>query len=341
MSMEKLKVNLNLGFFLIILSCLIGILFLYQIRGVLILVFLAYLLMIALTPIREIFIKFFKLKKNSLWSVFLTYFLVVGVLLLTIFLFFPILIRQMIDLVNILLNLIAKSNLDVFKEIDFSKFQLNYDQVLNFFSQFNNLFSKLGATFNIFFQIFAISIMSFYMMNDKKIFYKKFYWFTKDENLIKKIKKFFQKLEEQLGGWVRGQLILMLTIGIITYIGLFLFDLPYALALAILAGLLEALPGIGPTLSSIPAIIFALFFHEIGSVDWLYGSFIALFYFVVQQVENTFLVPKIMSDNTQINPLVSLVAILIGFEIGGVFGALLALPTLIIVRCIYQVYNEH
>jgi predicted PurR-regulated permease PerM len=246
----------------------------------------------------------------------------------------------MISLVNILVDLVGKANLPIFDKLNFSDLKLNYDQVVEFFGQFNNFFSKLGATFNIFFQIFSISIMSFYMMNDKKNFYKKFYWFTRDEIKIKKIKNFFIRLEKQLGGWVRGELILMITIAIITYIGLLIFGLPYALPLAILAGLLEALPGIGPTLASIPSIAFAMFLHKIGSIDLMYGVFIGIFYFGVQQVENTFLVPKIMSDNTEINPLVSLVSILIGFEVGGVFGALLALPTFIIIRCIYQTYNE-
>ena len=246
----------------------------------------------------------------------------------------------MLGLINIIAKIFRQLNLPILTNFDYRNVTLSYDQITNFFSQFNNIFSKLGFTLNIFFQVFGISIMSFYMMNDKNNFYKKFYWFTKSEKKIKKIKHFFIVLENQLGGWVRGQFILMVIIGVITYVALFFFQLPYALPLAILAGLLEALPGLGPTLSSVPAIIFALFLNNNGEINIVYGISIAVLYFVIQQIENTFLVPKIMSDNAHINPLISIMSILIGFEIAGVFGALLALPFFIICRCIYQIYNN-
>jgi predicted PurR-regulated permease PerM len=83
--------------------------------------------------------------------------------------------------------------------------------------------------------------------------------------------------------------------------------------------------------AAIPAIIFAFIF-----ISPLMAGVTALFYFLVQQLENNILVPKIMSDNADVNPLVSIVTILIGLKMAGFLGALLAIPAYIIFRTAYS-----
>lgn len=128
------------------------------------------------------------------------------------------------------------------------------------------------------------------------------------------------KFRDRLGAWLRGQLMLMTAIFLLTYIALSLIGVPYALILALLAGLLEVIPFIGPLLSAVPAVMLALVLSPVHAI------MAAGAYLLIQAVEGQVLVPKIMQHATGMNPLLSLVAILIGWTLGGIPGAILAIP---------------
>jgi predicted PurR-regulated permease PerM len=148
-----------------------------------------------------------------------------------------------------------------------------------------------------------------------------------DKNAEKTTKTII-KIEQQLGSWVRGELVLMAAVGILTYIGLVVLGIDTALPLAILAGLLEIVPNIGPTLSAIPAILIALTIHPLTA-----AATVAL-YFIVQFLENNLLVPKIMQKAVGVNPILSIVGLMIGVRIAGAAGALLAIPVTITIQAI-------
>ena len=128
------------------------------------------------------------------------------------------------------------------------------------------------------------------------------------------------KFRDRLGAWLRGQLMLMGAIFLLTYIALSLIGVPYALILALLAGALEVIPFIGPLLSAVPAVMLALVLSP------LHAVVVAGAYVLIQAVEGQVLVPKIMQHATGMNPLLSLVAILVGWTLGGIPGAILAIP---------------
>lgn len=130
-------------------------------------------------------------------------------------------------------------------------------------------------------------------------------------------------LEKRLGGWVRGELFLMLSVGGLTYVGLLALGIDIALPLAILAGILEIIPNIGPTLSAIPAVLITLTLHPLLTVATL------ALYIIVQTLENHLLVPRIMQSAVGINPLVSILALLVGLRLAGSAGAFLAIPLFI------------
>lgn len=130
----------------------------------------------------------------------------------------------------------------------------------------------------------------------------------------------FERIQDKMGLWLRAQLFLMLAVGIMTYIGLTALGVKYALVLALLAGLTELIPFIGPIIGAIPAVFVAL------STSLPKAAVVALLYFVVQWLENNILVPKIMKRAVGLNPVVVIAAILIGFEFGGIAGAIVAVP---------------
>jgi predicted PurR-regulated permease PerM len=128
--------------------------------------------------------------------------------------------------------------------------------------------------------------------------------------------------------WLRGQLLLGLVVGLATFVGLEAIAMlgiapafaDFAVLLAIIAGVLELVPIIGPIISAIPIVL-------IGATDGVQGALAGLaISFAVQQIENNFLVPKIQGDATDLHPALVIAGIVIGGSIGGILGAILALP---------------
>ena len=139
------------------------------------------------------------------------------------------------------------------------------------------------------------------------------------------------------GSWVRGQLLLGLVVGIGTFIGLIVLGeavnpifTRFAVLLAVLAGVLELLPIIGPILAAIPAILLA----ATAGIEATTAAFIL--YLGIQQLENNFLVPKIQGDATNLHPSIVMLALILGATIGGLLGAILALPITAAGRDVYM-----
>jgi predicted PurR-regulated permease PerM len=142
----------------------------------------------------------------------------------------------------------------------------------------------------------------------------------------KVVTAFTQKLELRMGGWMRGQLILMIVIGFTTYVGLSLLGIRYALSLAFVAGLLEVIPIIGPIVSSIPAFLVA------ASTSLFSGGVTLILYLIIQQLENNIIVPYVVNKTAGINPIMTLVALSVGGRLGGLLGAILAVPVAVVVE---------
>ncbi len=128
------------------------------------------------------------------------------------------------------------------------------------------------------------------------------------------------ELSLRAGGWVRGQVILMVFIGTVTFVGLFALGVPYPLALATWASLMEIIPIIGPFLGAIPAILVA--FTE---SPWL-ALATAILYVIVQQLENNILVPKVMERAVGLHPILVMVGVLAGGVLYGILGIVIAVP---------------
>ena len=134
-------------------------------------------------------------------------------------------------------------------------------------------------------------------------------------------------VERVFGQWVRGQLLLGLTVGLMTFVGLMVLSVlvdpifgRYAVLLSIIAGVLELLPIIGPIIAAVPAILLA----ATTGLEATIAAFIL--YLAVQQLENYLLVPKIQGDAVQLHPAVVIFALIIGGSLAGLLGAILALP---------------
>jgi len=130
----------------------------------------------------------------------------------------------------------------------------------------------------------------------------------------------WNEVETRLGLWVRGQLTLMATMGVATGVVYTLLGLPSALLLALIAGIAEAVPLIGPLIGAIPAVLSA------ATISPQLALVVAGIYVVIQFVEGSVLVPLVMRNTIGISPLLVLVSLLVGGAIGGLVGALRAVP---------------
>ena len=147
-----------------------------------------------------------------------------------------------------------------------------------------------------------------------------------------------RQITDAWSAFMRGQLLLAVVVAVITTIVCAAVGLPYAVLLGLLAGILEVIPHIGPFLAAIPAVLLALF---VGS-SWLplrpfwLALVVAGLYILIQQIENNLLVPRILGRSLDLHPLMVLVAAVIGGNVAGVLGILLAPPVLATLRVIGQ-----
>ena len=138
-------------------------------------------------------------------------------------------------------------------------------------------------------------------------------------------------VEQKVGAYIRGQALLMLSIGVLSTIAFFLIGLPSALILGVLAGILEAIPFLGPILTALVAVMLTLA-EAPDKIWWVVGATVA-----IQQVENAFLVPRIMDRTVGVNAIVTLLAIAAFGTLLGLLGAILSIP----MAAIIQVLLDH
>jgi predicted PurR-regulated permease PerM len=142
-------------------------------------------------------------------------------------------------------------------------------------------------------------------------------------------------METKVGSYIAGQGILCLVIGIMALIAYLLMGLPNALVLALLAGVLEAVPMIGPLLGAVPAALVALSIAP-AKLIWVIVATI-----VIQQLENSLFVPRIMRKAVGVNPFVTLLAIFSFSTLFGIAGALMAIPMAAIIQLLLDRFVFH
>jgi len=213
---------------------------------------------------------------------------------------------------------------------------LNGENIISLLSQTLGVFSSAAE---ILIGIFTVTIISVYMLQRRSPLYDGLMKYLPDENAANSIRNILAKIESSLGSWLVGQLALMIIIGMATYFIVLVpgfFDPNYALAgyafpIAIAAALLEAIPNIGPGITMVLAAILSLGTGS-GLVVTLY---ILLSFLILQNLEAVFIVPIVMKRAVGIDPILSILGIIAGFQMAGVVGAILAIPVIGIVQIIF------
>jgi len=185
------------------------------------------------------------------------------------------------------------------------------------------------------FWLIVILITSFYLVKDADRFIEQL------DNLAPPgYRDDFVHLRREItdvwSAFLRGQLLLSLTMAIITTAICMIIGLPYAVALGLLAGVTEFVPNLGPIIALIPAVLLALFQGSsyLPLSNFWFAVLVVGVYVVIQQIEGNLLVPRILGRSLNLHPLVVLIAVIIGGNLAGILGMLLAAPVLATLRVV-------
>ncbi len=131
----------------------------------------------------------------------------------------------------------------------------------------------------------------------------------------------WKRAQHKIGRWLQGQLLLSLLVGVMVYVGLLIMGVPYAFLLAIAAAILELIPVFGSIIAAVPAV--ALTFIDAGTTKAL---LVILMYVVVNQLQGNIIYPLVVQKVLGVSPLVVILAIIVGFQLAGFLGVLIAVP---------------
>jgi predicted PurR-regulated permease PerM len=299
-----------------------------QMRGILVSIFIAYIIMAALTPA----VDYFKKKRWPAFAAVTVPFLAtIFFIILIVLPLVPFFMSQVKSLATDLPSYLNESARTLGFDINEQEFQEIVTREFNSIGR--NAFNVTRQVFGGVFSTLTILIISFYLLLYKRDFKNAIAnMFHPDSH--DKVIQTIDRIDDKLGAWLRGQIILCLFIGSLTWIVLTIIGIPFALPLAVLAGLLEIVPTLGPILAAVPAIIVAI------TVSPPFALSVGGIYAAIQLLENNILVPKIMERAVGLNPVVVILAVMIGANLMGIAGALLAIPFVSLVIVIFNTVND-
>ena len=187
----------------------------------------------------------------------------------------------------------------------------------------------------IFFALITIFVVAFYWLSERTLIKRSLMsWLPASR--ANRVRRVWDDIEIKVGGWVRGQLTLMLIVGLASAVGYFVLGISFWPALALFIAIAEAIPLVGPYIGTAPAVLVALTQVENDGLPALLGMdpinpllralLVVVFAVVLQTVEGNVLIPRVMKDSVGISPLTVILSIILGATLAGLAGALVAVP---------------
>ena len=317
--MENRTINISTVTVLKVLFLGLLLWFLFAIREIVLLFVISVIVSAALDPIADYFRRF-KIPRGI--SVLVVYLLVLGLIALIGYLLVPTMIDQFKSLQSNGFVSTIQEKIGPYKAT-LSRFGIDKsfnDTINQFRSGFaGNIFETTKGVATGLISFITVLVISFYLTAEE----------SGMKNVIKHLTPYkhqayimglVTKIQKKMGHWLLGQVILSIVIFGVVYIGLTLMHVQYALVLALIAGVLEVVPYIGPFVAGAITAFFAFLQSPTLAIAAV------IFFVVVQQLEGHILVPIIMSRSVGLNPVLVILAILVGGTLGGVVGALIAVP---------------
>jgi predicted PurR-regulated permease PerM len=311
-------------FFLI----LIGFGLLYYLGGIILAVILAVVIASALEPAMEWFLRN-RIPRvlGAIFAYLAFFFLFVGI----VYMVFP----PLFDEVQGFFRIYPMQEQKLLRELDrinapflSSLVTDNIDIILNGTGGIGQLgggvFQFASNIFGGVFSALIVTVLSFYLVTQERGI----------ENFLRIVTPLeyeeyaidlWMRSQKKMGQWLRAQFLLAVLIGLMVYLGLTILGVKYALLLGLLAAVFEIIPIIGPILAAVPAVFVAFLQQP------LLGFIVVAMYILIQQMESHLIVPVVMRKAVGLNPLIVIISLLVGAQLGGIIGLFLAVPVAAVV----------
>ena len=310
---------------------IIGLLVLYILRDVVLVVIAAIVIASAIEPVTKWF-KHYRVPRLA--SVVITYAGVALVLFGTVYFILPSMLADAanfisqiptyfsaVELSPFIENISSATSTDVLTGLSRT---LSAQDLVTGFRSFleipGSVFGVVSSVFGGFFSFILVIILSFYFAVQERGIENFLRIVTPHTHQAYAI-DLWERSQKKIGRWMQGQLLLMLIVGVLVFLGLTILGVKHALLFALLAALFELIPLFGPIISSIPAILVAF-----GDGGLTAALLVTGLYIIIQQFENHLIYPLVVNKVVGVPAMVVILALIIGAQLGGLLGALLSVP---------------
>ena len=317
MKKKSLTINISTSTIIRTVLILLAVAFIYYILDIIVVLFISFIIISAITPIVD---KLESKKIPRIISTVLIFFLVLFGFGYVLSLIIPIFISQF----NLFIQRIPEY-IETLSQNKVLKYFITPESINNF--DYSKLLTENTLKVSSYLKdearrLIYVAVMfslSFYMTLQKNAI-KNFVKIISPKTYEEYIVSLVLRIQYKMGKWLQGQLILNVIIGTSVYFILSFLEVPYALILAIIAGLFEFIPNIGPTFSTILAAGIALTDSPIKAIA------VVISFIILQQLENHLIVPLVMRQAVGLNPVVIIIAIIVGIKLAWPIGAIIAVP---------------
>ncbi len=327
---QRFDLHIPVSTILKILLAIAAIWFVFQVRNILFLLFIA-LLVASLVNNGVIYLQ--KYIKYRTLAVVLLYGLFIAVVILILVGLIPLLITQIGELHRSWPEHSARL-LSVFPDAWqatlsdwFALSNVDWQATVG------NVLLTIKGFFGGVFNLMVVFALSFYMCLEENAWNRAMSYLL-PARYAHRVRRVYNKVERQLSQWFQAQLILCSIMALLAYIGLTLLGVKYALLLSILVFVGEIVPYLGPIFTSVLAVAFAFLQTPLTAL------IVLAWFVVINQIENHILVPNIMKRAVGLNPIITITSLLVGVQLAGIAGALLAIPTATMLRVILENYQD-
>ncbi|UMZ74009.1 AI-2E family transporter [Natranaerofaba carboxydovora] len=236
--------------------------------------------------------------------------------------------RQFIDETEFILYELPPPITDAINEA-IIEYQVNFQDILGTILDFQGIIGTGASILAYVFSLIALPIILFYFLKDTEILRSNMILVVPPK-YRGKVTEIMKDVSITFGNYIRGQLVVCLFIGILTYIGLAFLGVEFALVLGIIAGITNIIPYFGPFIGAVPSVIIALLEEPLLALK------VVIWILIVQQIESQLVAPQILGRNLKLHPLAVVTSLIAGGHFFGFLGLILAVPVVAIVRVIIR-----
>ena len=333
MSVNKLRVSIDITWSAIIKVLMVAFALwaATSLRDILFMLFIVFIFVAGVNPL----IKQMQRYMSRTLAVVSFYIVLVLLVSLLFYVFVPLLVRQLNGLVDTLPGLINRlqTYLDGGNGQKYAQYlqEIQSSLVNGMKSLTGDVFQTSVTFFGGLATIVTGLILSFYILLEEKNA-REFFYQVLPHNRFEAVYTTIHKISGKMGDWIRGQLLLMLIIGMCNFVVFLAIGIPSAFALGIWSGIAEVVPYVGPFLGVVPALFLAL-----AGGNYLQAILVFILNFIlIQQVEANIVVPKIMGRAVGLSPVLVILALAIGLKLFGLVGAIVSLPGAAILSVLFE-----